>query len=121
MGLATQRAKQYEASSNTLSGVAKGLSEQAKQAALAAGLNRMNGNEDGAASLDQVAKDLRQHGQDLNVYAKGLHKQSEMLSRDAPTYLERGVAAENRARYDANPGYLPPQMLNPDFAYAPPA
>lgn len=121
MGLATQRAKQYEASSNTLSGVAQGLSEQAKKAALAAGLNRMNGNADGAASLDQVAKELRQHGQDLNVYAKGLQKQSEMLSRDAPTYLDRGVAAENRARYDANPGYLPPQTLNPDFAYAPPA
>mmetsp|Transcript_69482 Transcript_69482/g.122888 ORF Transcript_69482/g.122888 Transcript_69482/m.122888 type:complete len:325 (-) Transcript_69482:45-1019(-) len=121
MGIANQRAKQYEVSSQSLSSVANGLSEQAKKAALAAGLNRMNGNADGAGALDQVAQQLRQHGQDLNVYAKGLHKQSEMLSRDAPTYLDRGVAASKRARYDANPGYLPPRTMNPDFAYVPPA
>lgn len=120
MSVANERANKYKAAAETLSGVASSLADQASKSSLTAGMKRMNGDMGGAANLDGVARGLRSHGSELNIYAKNLKSESETLTENAPTYLERGLMAAKRARYDANPGYLPPLQMNPDFAYVPP-
>eukprot|EP00930_Biecheleria_cincta_P073580 TRINITY_DN6085_c0_g1_i3.p1 TRINITY_DN6085_c0_g1~~TRINITY_DN6085_c0_g1_i3.p1 ORF type:complete len:348 (-),score=88.63 TRINITY_DN6085_c0_g1_i3:265-1308(-) len=120
MSVANERANKYKAAAVTLSGVASSLADQASKSSLTAGMKRMNGDMEGAANLDGVARGLRTHSQELKTYAKNLNSESEILSENAPTYLERGLMAAKRARYDANPGYLPPLPMNPDFAYVPP-
>eukprot|EP00440_Ansanella_granifera_P002696 gb/GFBE01002937.1/.p1 GENE.gb/GFBE01002937.1/~~gb/GFBE01002937.1/.p1 ORF type:complete len:315 (+),score=112.57 gb/GFBE01002937.1/:1-945(+) len=118
--VATERSHAYKAASEQLTAVAKGLSDQANKASLTAGMKRMNGDVDAADVLAKVAKGMRSHGQEVNVYAKDLQAESAALSEEAPKFLERGLAAARRARYDANPGYLPPLPMNPNFDFAPP-
>lgn len=120
MDVANERSNKYKAASVSLSNVASSLADQASKASLTAGMKRMNGDTEGAAVLSGVAKGLRSHSQELKTYAENLGAESETLSKNAPTYMERGVMAAKRARYDANPEYLPPLPINPDFAYVPP-
>eukprot|EP00931_Biecheleriopsis_adriatica_P091587 TRINITY_DN65471_c0_g1_i1.p1 TRINITY_DN65471_c0_g1~~TRINITY_DN65471_c0_g1_i1.p1 ORF type:complete len:314 (+),score=120.51 TRINITY_DN65471_c0_g1_i1:89-1030(+) len=117
MGLADSRAKAYKAASQKLGAVSKGLADEAGQASLTASMKRISGDIDGADKLADVAKGLRAHSSELNLYAKQLGSESEELKKQAPEYLERGLVAGKRARYDANPGYMPPLDVKPDFDY----
>mmetsp|Transcript_21837 Transcript_21837/g.41133 ORF Transcript_21837/g.41133 Transcript_21837/m.41133 type:complete len:314 (+) Transcript_21837:90-1031(+) len=119
MGKAMEEANKYGMASNVLTGVAKGLKDEAMKATLTAGEKRIAGDFLGAERLDSAAKAMRSHSQDLTSYAKDLQSESEHLSKEAPTYLERGLRAGRSAEYNKNPGALPPLAVNPALAYLP--